>query len=217
MNAKPLFIAITAVFLSACATTAPLSYKHNPNAGEARAETAKQAGIGAGIGCALGAVAGLAKGGLDSAAKGCAAGAILGGGIGFAKGLKAQLDQAKALEAEAQQHGIEVQVQTKTAIVEQGKAPVEQLDQLTVTLSRNDIEQGGAKTQPIVVRVATLAAASASPTTIRISGTPTERLLLRTWINGALKAGHKVSLLDADGKVPSLVVSPVPSVGKEGA
>lgn len=215
-NIRPITIAIAAVLLSACATTNPLSYKHNPDAGEARTETAKQAGIGAGIGCALGAAIGLAKGNLESAAKGCAAGAIAGGAIGFAKGYKAQLDQAKALKADAASKGIQVDVQTKTAVVEQGKPAVEQLDRLTVRLSRSDIEAGGIKSQDIVQRVAALAAASAAPTTVEVNGTGTERVLLKAWLNAALKQGHKVSVIDGAGTSPVLIVSPVPSI-KEGA
>ena len=177
--------------------------------------------VGGAAGCAGGALLGhyLLH---TSALAGCAVGGVVGATASIANH-RSQVAKAKALAAEvnaAPVKGLHATVSTSTATVsdESGKAVQdEKLDRLAIVLPAAKVAAHAEDVQQVLTKAAVLADGSDQATTLEISGTAAQRTWMAAQIRGALKTGSSVKVIESDAPSPGLVISPIPSVAKQGS
>jgi hypothetical protein len=160
-----------------------------------------------GLGClAGGALGALIKHDKKAAVVGCVAGAVTGSIASYRK----QLDEAKALAAEAQAAGMSAQVATKP--VEADGQTTEALDAISIDYDPASMKAMDAKTASVLDRIAALAKKSKTPLTIMAEGTSAQCTvpLAELQRRGAIPPA---TAKDACGHGQDrLVISPVPTV-----
>lgn len=199
--------------LSGCATTA--AFGTIGAAQEANRNTGKAVVKGAGVGCAVGVGIALLTGSRDQLGKACATGAVVGGVTAGIKEYRAQLNEARALQEEAQAMGVRATVNTRVVEIENRDGTVERteaLDALRLDLNAQDLARAGANTQRLVDRATRMTEASVTPITITVIGQPMQRAWVVQRIEAGLKPDTKTTIKEVSGQQPALVLSPVPDV-----
>lgn len=208
-----------ALSLQGCATIDTATQKVGGVFGS-KSDTTRSATGGAILGCGAGAVLGKIIGSSSSdMLKGCAAGAAVGA-ISAVKIHQHEVEQARALAAQAEAvKGVKATVATKAieAKDDQGKpTTVDALDRLTIDLPAAGVKSHAADVASVLDKAATLADGASDPTTIEVHGTQAERTWIASRIRSHLRPDSTVRVIEVAGKSPRLVISPIPKTGGEG-
>lgn len=197
MKSKLIFTSITIALLAGCASMPQGSSLD-------KMRTAKAAGLS----CLAGGLTAKFLGGdKKDAVTACA---VVGAAGGFAS-YRAQLNEARELEAAAKAAGLATQVQTKQ-VTEQGKQ-VEVLQSLTIKYSPEDLKAMNAETIQVFDKVARLSTKASNELTFTVTGKdkatcliPVSELVKRNAIGS-----HKVDNKCGSGDY-QLVITPIPDI-----
>lgn len=215
-------ILLTASLATALSGCASMSSANNPLRGdspqaqEAKHDTKMAALKGGAIGCGVGVATALFAGGLNigNIAKRCAVGAAVGAVAGGLMEYKHQLDDAKALQAQANAAGSQATLVTKQvqAKDEQGQVKTtEAFDALTINLDAYKTRNHDQSISGIALKAASMADASKTPITIEVDGQGIDRAWLLSVMRPQLTHGT-TTIREGYSATPKLVLSPVPDV-----
>lgn len=218
-----LLSASLATALTGCASLAPANNPlrgNSPQAQEAKHDTKMAALKGGAIGCGVGAATSLFAGGfnLGNIVKRCAIGAAVGAVAGGVMEYKHQLDDARALQAQANAAGAQATLTTKEvqAKDEQGQVKTTQaFDALTINLDAYKTRHHDQSISDIAHKAASMANASKTPITIEVDGQGIDRAWLLSVMRPQL-THNTTTLREAYSATPKLVLSPVPDVKASG-
>lgn len=200
---------------SGCATidNAEQSMGHAVGSNNGTANAAVSGGV---IGCGAGALIGHFLG--KSALAGCEIGGATGA-IASVEIHKHQLEKARELAAAANAtKGVTATVSTKTVQAKDASGqvqPTQALDKLTIDLPVAKVKAHSEEVGHVLDKAAAMADQSDSPETIEVDGSVSQRTWMAARINGDLKSGSTVKVIDADAASPALIISPVPNVGSK--
>ncbi|WP_157803261.1 hypothetical protein [Stenotrophomonas maltophilia] len=197
MKSKLIFTSITIALLAGCA-----SMPEGSSIDKMR--TAKAAGLSC---LAAGAATKIFGGDKKEALTVCAVAGVTGGIASY----RAQLNEARELEAAAKAAGLAAQVQTKQ-VTEQGKQ-VEVLQSLTIKYSPEDLKAMNAETVQVFDKVARLSTKASNELTFTVTGKdkatcliPISELVKRNAVGN-----HKVNNQCGAGDY-QLVITPIPDI-----
>lgn len=161
-----------------------------------------------GLGCITGAVGGLLAGKKKEAIAGC----VIGGAVGSVSSYKKQMDEARALQQEAQAAGMTATVATKQVQAKSGEQ-VEALDQVVIAYDTASMAARDPKTVAVLDKIATLAKKSKTPLTIAAEGKNAKACQIPLAELTARDAFPPATAVDRCGQGKSqIVISPVPDL-----
>ena len=160
------------------------------------------------IGCAAGGALAFLTGKKDKALAACAVGAVVGSVASYKK----QLDEARALQAEAQAAGIPATVTTKQVQAKSGEQ-VEALDAITLPYNPASMTARDPETVRVLDKIAALAKKSKEPLSIAASGKNEKACQIPLAELSARDAFPPATAVDHCGKGKAqLLISPVPDL-----
>ncbi|QWT20771.1 hypothetical protein KPL74_01885 [Bacillus sp. NP157] len=203
-----LFISLLSIFFAGCASMPGADPSHPPVSATTKGAALKGCALGAVAGSAIGLIKG---GGISSALKwgagGCAAGGVTAGVVSY----RAQLKEARALEADAKAQGLAPVVTTRDVTPADSKAPEPALERLVLPLDAKDTASHGSATRVLLEKAGRIAGADSTgqAITMTVAGSAQDRAWLRSVL--APVAGS-ARIVDRPAAAPSVELSPVPSV-----
>ena len=199
--------------LSGCATTGILpgskSAQAKPTVSATEKADARRSAIKSGAkGCALGAgmslIGALLGGGFN--AKGAIAGCVVAGTATGIQEYRSQLDQFRMLKAKVTVGAL---VSVKEHDVQVAGETAKAAESLTLNLDAKKVAAKHAEISRVIGELVALLNKQTMPITVSVSGNDTDR----AWVAGQLRAqvkNDKVTIVDAAGPAPVILVSPVP-------
>lgn len=160
------------------------------------------------IGCVTGGALAFLTGKKDKALAACAVGAAVGSVASYKK----QMDEARALQAEAQAAGMATTVTTKEATAKSGEK-VEALDQVVIAYSPESMTARDPKTVAVLDKIAALAKKSKEPLSIESQGKNEKACQIPLAELSARGSFPPAKAIDGCGRGKSqIVISPVPDL-----
>ena len=191
-----------------CASMPGADVSHPSVSSSTKGAALKGCGMGAVAGAAIGLIKG---GGISSALKwgagGCAVGGVTAGVVSY----RAQLKEARALEADAKAQGLVPVVTTRDVTPADSKAPEPALERLVLPLDAKDTASHGSQTRALLEKAGRIAGSDSTGQriTMTLGGSDADRAWMRSVI--APVSGSAV-IVDRPTARPSVELSPVPSV-----
>lgn len=201
------FISLLSVVFAGCASMPGSDVSHPSVSATTKGAALKGCGMGALAGAAVGLIKG---GGVSSALKwgagGCAVGGVTAGVVSY----RAQLKEARALEADAKAQGLAPVVTTRDVTPADSKSSEPALERLVLPLDARNTAARGSQTQGLLEKAGHIAASDKTqPITVTVAGSAQDRAWMRSVL--APVSGSAV-IVDRSAAMPSVELSPLPTV-----